>query len=209
MPSPRIEINRNTAAADRFCYRRRRCTGACAIAETAEESATQSISVTPGTAEMPTKSRSLACGDQERQSADYGSERAEERRARFAAVADASTVSQTPVAARCARLEVGSCGGSVQCDRRTVRCGTDHGYHRPSQAAPSGRRGHTALWRLARAAPIAVTGCALSGLVGGAFRPVLPLLLRLWALRLQRRRPLAASAVGVFIRQMGGDDPRG
>ena len=57
--------------------------------------------------------------------------------------------------------------------------------------------------------PIAVTGCALSGLVGGAFRPVLRLLLRLWILRLRRRRPLAASAVVVFIRQIGGDDPRG
>jgi hypothetical protein len=100
-------------------------------------------------------------------------------------------------------------GGSVQCDRRTARCGTDYGYRRPSRAAPSGRRGRTALWWLARAAPIAVTGCASSGLVGGAFRPVLPLLLRLWILRLRRRRPLAASAVVVFIRQIGGDDPRG
>ena len=32
-------------------------------------------------------------------------------------------------------------GGIVQCDRRTVRCGTDHGYHGPSRATPSERRG--------------------------------------------------------------------
>jgi rare lipoprotein A len=38
---------------------------------------------------MPTKSRSLACAAQERRSADYGSERVEERRVSFAPVADA------------------------------------------------------------------------------------------------------------------------
>jgi rare lipoprotein A (peptidoglycan hydrolase) len=64
-------------------------TSACAIAERPEEGTTQSIGVTPGTAEMPTKSRSFACGAQERRSADYGSERAEERGVGFAPVADA------------------------------------------------------------------------------------------------------------------------
>jgi rare lipoprotein A len=64
-------------------------TSACAIAETPEESATQSIGVTPGTAEVPTKSRSFACAAQEYRSADYGSERVEERRVSFAPAADA------------------------------------------------------------------------------------------------------------------------
>ena len=32
-------------------------------------------------------------------------------------------------------------GGIVQCDRRTVRCGTGHSYHGPRRAAPSARRG--------------------------------------------------------------------
>jgi rare lipoprotein A len=64
-------------------------TSACAIAETPEEGTTQSIGVTPGTAEMPTNSRSFACGAQERRSADYGSGRMEEPRVSFAPVADA------------------------------------------------------------------------------------------------------------------------
>ena len=34
---------------------------------------------------------------------------------------------------------------SFNCDRRTVRCGVDHGYRGPSRAAPSGPSGRTAL----------------------------------------------------------------
>jgi peptidoglycan lytic transglycosylase len=64
-------------------------TSACAIAETPEETTTQSVAVTPGNVEMPTKSRSFACGAQERRSADYGSERVEERSVSFAPLADA------------------------------------------------------------------------------------------------------------------------
>ena len=50
-------------------------TSACAIAETPEESTTQSASVAPGNAELPSQnSRSLACGAEERRSVDYDSE---------------------------------------------------------------------------------------------------------------------------------------
>ena len=64
-------------------------TSACAIAETPEESTTQSIGLTAGSAEMPTKSRSYTCRPQEHQPADYGSGPLEEERARFPPVADA------------------------------------------------------------------------------------------------------------------------
>jgi hypothetical protein len=56
-------------------------TSACAIAETPEESTTQSISVTPGNAEIPIKSPSFACGAEERWAADYGSELSKDGRA--------------------------------------------------------------------------------------------------------------------------------
>jgi hypothetical protein len=64
-------------------------TSACAIAETPEESTTQSIGVTPGNAEIPIKSRSFACGAEERWAADYGSERSKDGRASFAPAVDA------------------------------------------------------------------------------------------------------------------------
>jgi hypothetical protein len=64
-------------------------TSACAIAETPEESTTQSISVTPGNAEIPIKSRSFACGAEERWAADYGSELSKDGRASFAPAVDA------------------------------------------------------------------------------------------------------------------------
>jgi rare lipoprotein A len=64
-------------------------TSACAIAETTEENANQSTIVAPGNTEMPPdKFRSLACGAQERRSADDGSEGVEERRASFAPLPD-------------------------------------------------------------------------------------------------------------------------
>jgi rare lipoprotein A len=60
-------------------------TSACAIAEMPEESTTQSSSVAPGKAETPPdKSRTLACGAEERRLAEYGSERAS-----FSPIADA------------------------------------------------------------------------------------------------------------------------
>ena len=65
-------------------------TSACAIAETPEESTTQSASVAPGNAEMPPEnSHSLACGAEERRSVDYGLERVAQGRASFAHVPDA------------------------------------------------------------------------------------------------------------------------
>ena len=66
-------------------------TSACAIAETPEESTTQSISVTPENAETATdRSRSFACAaGQDRGSAAYGSEWAAQRSASFEPVTDA------------------------------------------------------------------------------------------------------------------------
>jgi rare lipoprotein A len=65
-------------------------TSACAIAETPEESTTQSTHVAPLGPEMPPdKSRSLACEAGGRQSADHGSEGVQELRASFTPVADA------------------------------------------------------------------------------------------------------------------------
>jgi rare lipoprotein A len=64
-------------------------TSACAIAETPGESTTQSISVTPGNAEIPIKSRSSACGAEERWAADYGSELSKDGRASFALAVNA------------------------------------------------------------------------------------------------------------------------
>ena len=65
-------------------------TSACAIAETPEESTTQSTSVTPLSPEIPPdKSRNLACEAGERRSADYGFERVQELRASFTLMADA------------------------------------------------------------------------------------------------------------------------
>jgi hypothetical protein len=64
-------------------------TSACAIAETQEVSTTQSVSVTPGNAEIPVKSRSFACGVGESQSADYGLELLDDKRAHFAPITDA------------------------------------------------------------------------------------------------------------------------
>jgi hypothetical protein len=59
-------------------------TSACAIAETPEDSATQSASVAPLSPEIsPNNSRSLGCEAGERRSADYGSERVLARRAGF------------------------------------------------------------------------------------------------------------------------------
>jgi rare lipoprotein A len=64
-------------------------TSACAIAETPEESTTQSTSVAPLSPEMPPdKSRSLACKAEDRRSADYGSERVQELRASFTSMVD-------------------------------------------------------------------------------------------------------------------------
>jgi len=53
-------------------------TSACAIAEKPEESTTQSIGVTSGNAQNPSKSQSFACAEEERQSVEYGSERLDE-----------------------------------------------------------------------------------------------------------------------------------
>ena len=65
-------------------------TSACAIAETPEESTTQSASIVPGSPDQPPdKSRSFACGAEERRSADYGFQQAEERRVSFAPSVDA------------------------------------------------------------------------------------------------------------------------
>jgi rare lipoprotein A (peptidoglycan hydrolase) len=64
-------------------------TSACAIAETQEASTTQSVSVTQGNAEIPVKSRSFACGVGESQSADYGLELLDDKRAHFAPITDA------------------------------------------------------------------------------------------------------------------------
>ena len=65
-------------------------TSACAIAETPEESTTQSASIVPGSPDQPThESRSFACGAEERRSADYRSQQMEERPASFAPLADA------------------------------------------------------------------------------------------------------------------------
>jgi rare lipoprotein A len=66
-------------------------TSACVIAETPEESTTQPASTVPGTTpdQPPDKSRGVACAAEERRSADYGSERAQELRASFTPVADA------------------------------------------------------------------------------------------------------------------------
>ena len=63
-------------------------TSACAMADTQEESTTQSVSVTPGNAEIPVKSRSFACGVGENRSADYGSELSQDRRVSFAPMTD-------------------------------------------------------------------------------------------------------------------------
>jgi len=49
-------------------------TSACAIAEKPEEGTTQSIGVTSGNAQIPSKSRSSTCAGEERQSVEYGSE---------------------------------------------------------------------------------------------------------------------------------------
>ena len=66
-------------------------TSACAIAETPEESTTQSIDVTPENPETPTdRSRSFACAAaQDHGSAAYGSEWAAQRSASFEPVTDA------------------------------------------------------------------------------------------------------------------------
>ena len=53
-------------------------TSACAIAETPEESTTQSIGVTSGNAQMPSKSQGFACAEEKRQPVEYGSERLDE-----------------------------------------------------------------------------------------------------------------------------------
>jgi hypothetical protein len=45
--------------------------------------------------------------------------------------------------------------------QRRLSASTDHGYRRPSRAVPSGRRGRTALWWLARAAPYRCDGLRL------------------------------------------------
>jgi rare lipoprotein A len=64
-------------------------TSACAIAETPEESTTQSTSVAPLSPGMPPdQSRSLACEVGERRSADYGFERVQELRASFTSMVD-------------------------------------------------------------------------------------------------------------------------
>jgi rare lipoprotein A len=65
-------------------------TSACAIAETPEESTTQSTSVAPMRPEMPPdKSLTLACEAGERRSADHGSEGAQKLGASFTLMADA------------------------------------------------------------------------------------------------------------------------
>ena len=64
-------------------------TSACSIAETPEESTTQSTSVAPLSPEMPPdKSRSLTCEAEDRRSADYGSEWVQELRASFTPMVD-------------------------------------------------------------------------------------------------------------------------
>ena len=65
-------------------------TSACVIAERPEESMPQTTSVTPPNPEMPPdKSRSFACGAEERRSADYNSEGLHELRASLTPMADA------------------------------------------------------------------------------------------------------------------------
>ena len=64
-------------------------TSACAIAETPEESTTQSTSVVPLSPEMlPDNSRSLACKADDRRLADYGSEWMPELRASSTSLVD-------------------------------------------------------------------------------------------------------------------------
>ena len=73
-------------------------TSACAIAETPEESTTQSIGVTPVNAETPTdRSRSFACAaTHERWSAASGSEWAVQRSASFEPVTNACSSDPDP-----------------------------------------------------------------------------------------------------------------
>jgi rare lipoprotein A len=63
-------------------------TSACAIAEKPEESTTQSLGVTSGNAQIPSKSRSFACAGEERQSVEYGSELLDESLAPLADACD-------------------------------------------------------------------------------------------------------------------------
>ena len=63
-------------------------TSACGIAEKTEESTTQSIGVTAGNAQIPSKSRSFACAGAERQSVEYGSELLDESLAPLADACD-------------------------------------------------------------------------------------------------------------------------
>jgi rare lipoprotein A (peptidoglycan hydrolase) len=73
-------------------------TSACAIAETPEESTTQSIGVTPENVETPTdRSRIFACAAaQEGWPADYGSEWAVQRSMSFEPVTDACSSAPDP-----------------------------------------------------------------------------------------------------------------
>ena len=73
-------------------------TSACAIAETPEESTTQSIGVAPENAETPTeRSRSFACAAaQERWPADYGAEWVTQRSMSFEPVMDACSSAPDP-----------------------------------------------------------------------------------------------------------------
>jgi rare lipoprotein A len=91
-------------------------TSACAIAETPEESTTQSIGVTPENAETPTeRSRSFACAAaQERWPADYGSEWVTQRSMSFEPVMDACSSAPDPC---CGPVRVAGTGqfGKASC----------------------------------------------------------------------------------------------
>ena len=65
-------------------------------------------------------------------------------------------------------------GSIIQCGRHILRCGTGHGCRDASRPTPSERVPALPYGVLARTAPIAVAGCALSGLVGGTFYSLVP-----------------------------------